>query len=164
MSDAKFEDADAKPLALIARDADDLKVISSLLQDAVFPGSEMTLERRTRRFAVLVNRFRWEDRAAAEREGRPYERVRSVLVINDVLGARTSGVDPRDRETIYSLLSIDFSPEDDGAGRLMLYLAGDGAIELSVECLEVSLRDVTRPYAAPSGHAPAHALYGDEEG
>jgi hypothetical protein len=35
-------------------------------------------------------------------------------------------------------------------------LAGDGAIALAVETLDVALRDVTRPYLAPSGKVPAH--------
>jgi hypothetical protein len=35
-------------------------------------------------------------------------------------------------------------------------LAGDGAIRLEVEALEVILRDVTRPYRAPSGKVPRH--------
>jgi hypothetical protein len=38
----------------------------------------------------------------------------------------------------------------------MLTLAGDGAIRLEVEALEVALKDVTRPYRAPSGKAPSH--------
>jgi hypothetical protein len=39
----------------------------------------MKWDRKRRRFAVLLNRFRWEDREAAER--RPPERVRALLVI-----------------------------------------------------------------------------------
>jgi hypothetical protein len=41
-------------------------------------------------------------------------------------------------------------------GRLTLVLAGDGAVALDVETLEVTLRDVTRPYVAVSGKAPDH--------
>ena len=33
---------------------------------------------------------------------------------------------------------------------------GDGAIRARVEALEVTLKDVTRPYRAPSGHVPDH--------
>ena len=36
----------------------------------------------------------------------------------------------------------------DGAGHVLMTLAGDGAIRLDVEALEVTLKDVTRPYAA----------------
>jgi hypothetical protein len=57
---------------------------------------------------------------------------------------------------VLSLMALEFQPGAEGAGRLVLTLAGDGAVALEVECLEVSLRDVTRPYAAPSGKAPVH--------
>lgn len=156
MTDASFSDGREAPLRLRAVDAADLKVISALLQDAVFPLSEIQLDRRRRRFAVLLNRFRWEDRPAAERRGRAYERVQALLVVEDVQAAATDGLDMTDRETVVSLLALDFQPGADGTGRLLLTFAGDGAVALDVECLEVSLRDVTRPYAAPSGKAPAH--------
>ena len=57
---------------------------------------------------------------------------------------------------ILSLLSLAWEPGEDGTGRITLTLAGDGAIALDVECLNLSLQDVTRPYIAPSGKAPDH--------
>lgn len=156
MTDARFEDGDERPLNLVARDADDLAVVSALVQDAVFPVAEMRWDRRSRRFALLVNRFRWEDRAAAEAAGRPYERARAVLAVADVTAVRTQGIDRGDRDTVLSLLSLAFAPGPDGTGVLTLVLAGDGAIAVEVEALEVILRDVTRPYAAPSRKAPVH--------
>ena len=156
MSDARFSEGRERALRLKAQDADDLRVISALVQDAVFSVGEMRLQRKKRRFAVLLNRFRWEDRDAAEARGRPFERVQALLVVDDVLGAAVQGIDLSDRDTVLSLLALEFAPGADGAGRLLLTLAGDGAVALEVECLEVSLRDVTRPYAAPSGRAPKH--------
>lgn len=153
--DARFEDGGERPLRLRALDAGDLEVVSSLVQDAVFPGSEMTWDRRKRRFAILLNRFRWEDAEAAKRRGRAFERVQSVLSIEDAVGVASQGID-RDRDTVLSLLSVAFEPGEDGTGRVVLTLAGDGAIGVSVEALEVLLQDVTRPYAAPSGNAPGH--------
>ena len=64
--DARFEDGDVQPLRLRAEDGDDLQVVSTLLQDAICPASEMKWRRRERRFAVLVNRFRWEDSETAK--------------------------------------------------------------------------------------------------
>lgn len=154
--DARFEEGRETPLNLGALDAEDLKVISALLQDAVFPGTEMLWEPRRRRFSLLVNRFRWEDRAAAEARGRPYERTQAVLAVENVLRVASQGLDRRDRDTVFSLLALEFEPGEDGAGRLVLFLAGDGAIRLDVEALELRLRDVTRPYRAPSGKAPEH--------
>ncbi len=156
MTDARFEDAGEGPLHLKALEPDDVAVISALVQDAVFPITEMTWKRSRRCFAILLNRFRWEDRAAAERADRPYERVQAVLSVDDVMRVASQGIDLSDRDTVLSILSLQFEPGPDGTGRLVFVLAGDGAIAVDVECLDVTLRDVTKPYAAPSRRAPAH--------
>jgi len=155
--DARFEDGREAPLNLGAEDADDLKVISSLVQDAVFPITEMSWLARERRFAILLNRFRWEDRDAAQQRGRAVERVQSLLVIDSVLGVASQGVDRRDSDTILSLMSLSFEPEDEVGGAIVLTLAGDGALRLRVEAIEATLKDVTRPYVAPSKQIPDHS-------
>ncbi|WP_424970859.1 DUF2948 family protein [Dinoroseobacter sp. S76] len=154
--DATFEDGGERPLRLKAEDEKDLEVISALIQDGVFPASEITWRKSERRFALLINRFRWEDRARAEARGRPVERVQSMLVIDDALTVRSAGVMRGDADTILSVLSLSFAAGEDGAGTLELTLAGDGAIALSVECVNVTLQDVTRPYLAPSRKSPSH--------
>ncbi|MGG7643625.1 DUF2948 family protein [Rhodovulum sp. YNF3179] len=156
--DARFEDGAERPLRLKALDAEDLSVISALTQDAVFPAREMTWQPGARRFALLINRFRWEDRARTAPRNHAPERVQSLLVIEDVRAVASQGVARDDPDMVFSLLSIGFAPGADGTGRLTLTLAGDGAIALDVECLDVLLRDVTRPYGAPSGRAPEHPL------
>ena len=149
--DARFEDAAQGPVALRALDADDLRVISALVQDAILPAAEMTWDRRRRRFALLLNRFRWEDAAA-----RPPERVQAVLAIEDVQAVASQGIDRADPDLVLSLLALDWAPGEDGTGRITLVLAGDGAIAIDVETIEVTLTDVTRPYVAPSGQTPRH--------
>lgn len=154
--DARFEDAAEAPLRLLARDPEDLAVISALVQDAVLPAAEMRWQPRTRRFGMLLNRFRWEDRDRALTRRRPAERVRTLLVVEDVLRVASQGLAPGDTDLVLSLLSLSFEPGEDGAGRVLVTLSGDGALALDVECLSVSLRDVTRPYLAPSGKVPRH--------
>jgi len=151
--DARFEDGAEAPLNLGAMDPEDLQVISSLAQDAVFPITEMTWRAGERRFAILINRFRWEDQG---RTRHAPERVQSLLVIDNVLRVASQGIDRNDRHTVLSLLSVTFEPGEEGSGHLILTLAGDGAIRLEIEALDVTLKDVTRPYRAPSGKAPNH--------
>lgn len=150
--DARFEDAGGRPVALRALDGDDLKVIAALCQDAVFPAGEMTWDRRRRRFAVLLNRYRWEEVGG----GRRPERVQSVLTVEDVLKVASQGVSREEPDLVLSLLTIGWEPGEDGTGRITLVLAGDGDVAMDVEALEVTLRDVTKPYAAPSGRSPGH--------
>lgn len=154
--DAKFEDAGDKSVYIAAQDEEDLKVISSLLQDAVLLSSDMSWDTQQRRFALLVNRFRWEDREEAEKQNRKYERVRSLLAVDDVMKVASQGVDPKDKDTVLSILTLAFEPGPDGTGKIIFNLAGDGAIALEVEALNITLKDVTRPYIAPSGKAPDH--------
>lgn len=155
MSDASFMDGEPGPLALRAEDADDLQVISALVQDAILPVSEISWDRRARHVALLLNRFRWEDADAARREERPYERVRSLLVIQDVLRVQSDGI-TRDGDTVLELLAVAWQPGADGTGRMLLEFAGDGTLALDVETINCDLRDVSRPYLAPSGKMPAH--------
>lgn len=158
MTDARFEDAEEGPLRLTADDAEGLAVISALVQDAVFPITEMTYARPRRRFAIHLNRLRHEDVPEARRAGRAIERVQSLLVFDEVLAVHSTGIDRAQKDTVLALLAVTFEPGAEGAGRVILTLAGDGALALDVEALDLHLRDVTRPYIAPSGKVPDHGV------
>ncbi|SOH92425.1 Protein of unknown function [Monaibacterium marinum] len=156
VEDASFADGGESPLRLMVADADDLRVLSALCQDAVAQTSETSWKASRREFALLLNRFRWEYHAG--RSGQPAERVQSTLVINDVTRVRANGVDPKQRDLVMSLLALEFVEGKDGQGALTLVLAGDGEIVLEVESLNLTLTDVTRPYLAPSRKMPDHDL------
>ena len=151
--DARFEDGREAPLNLGAMDVDDLNVISSLVQDAVFPASEMRWDRAANRFALLLNRVRWEDQGKTRHAP---ERVQSVLMFQTVQGVASQDVPKGDADTILSLLGLTFEETNAPSGHITLTLAGDGAIRLNVEALEITLKDVTRPYVAPSKKLPHH--------
>lgn len=150
--DARFEDGAARPLNLGALDVEDLQVISALVQDAVLPVTEIKWQKGQRRLALLVNRLRREERAPQ------VERVQSLLVIDNVLGVSSQGVDRSDADMVLSVLAVEFEPGEAPEGFVTLVLAGDGALRARVEALEVSLRDVTRPYVAPSRKLPDHGV------
>ena len=151
--DARFEDGREAPLNLGALDVEDLNVLSSLAQDSVFPASEMRWHRSGARFALLLNRVRWEDDGKSRHVP---ERVQSVLMFNTVQSVASQGVPKGDADTILSLLSVTFEETDAPSGHIILTLAGDGAIRLSVEAIDATLKDVTRPYQALSKKLPSH--------
>ena len=150
--DATFEDGAEQPIRLRGESTDDLAVIASLTQDAILPASEISWLPKENRFGLLLNRFRWENKT------KDAERVQTVLVFDSVIAARTNGVNANDKDQILSLLDITFTAADDGAGTLMLVLAGDGEIALDVECIDIILQDATRPYIAPSKSQPKHTF------
>lgn len=164
MVDARFEDVrySDRPLRLLMQDAGDVPVASALVQDAVGLSEDISWMPRRRRMTLLVNRFRWEDKDDAERQGRVFERVRSALVFDGVLRARVRGLDPRERDVAFAVLSLTFEPGDDGAGTILLTLAGDGDIALDVEAVDARLVDLTKPWAARAADAPDHGIDNDD--
>ena len=154
--DAGFNDALDRPLNLGAQDAEDLQVISSLTQDAVLTVDDLKWSRAERQVVFLLKRFRWEDVELAKQQGRDPERVQSLLVIQNATGLASHGIDRKQADVVLSLMSLEFSGAEDGVGDLVLTFSGDGALKVQVDGLDVALRDVTRPYVAPSKQVPNH--------
>ena len=154
--DVGFNDALDRPLNLGAQDAEDLQVISSLTQDAVLTVDDLKWSRAERQVVFLLKRFRWEDVELAKQQGRDPERVQSLLVIQNATGLASQGIDRKQADVVLSLMSLEFSGAEDGVGDLVLTFSGDGALKVQVDGLDVALRDVTRPYVAPSKQVPNH--------
>jgi hypothetical protein len=154
--DAGFNDALDRPLNLGAQDAEDLQVISSLTQDAVLTVDDLKWNRAERQVVTLLKRFRWEDVELAKQQGRDPERVQSLLVIQNATGLASQGIDRKQLDIVLSLMSLEFSGAEDGVGDLILTFSGDGALKVQIDGLDVALRDVTRPYVAPSKQVPNH--------
>jgi hypothetical protein len=133
-------------LRLLAEDATDLEVIAAAAQDALLKMADVSYDRKARRFALLINRFRWE---TAEDKG-PYERVRAALSFESVLGVRVRHVRQDVPEALASVLSVNFLPAEEApGGEVRLVLAGGGELALDVECLDVTLVDIAPPWSTP---------------
>jgi hypothetical protein len=147
----------ADALKLAAEDADDLIALSALVQDAVLRVGDMAFLPKARRFALVLNRYRWE---AGDARGRG-ERVRAGLRIEEVAAARATRIRQDAKDAVLSLLSLTFTPAAPetgaaGGGTLTLTFAGGGAIALQIEALEVHLDDLAGPW--PAKARPAHDL------
>ncbi len=144
---------DPKPLRLLAEEAEDLKIIAAAVQDAVVKAGNLKYEKRQLRFAIELNRYRWE--AGEKKKGEPGQRVRSLLAFDGVLRVKTRGITKADPELILSLLSAEFTPDSEPpGGKVTLLFAGDGEIVLTVEALDATLLD--SDYIWPTRHLPSH--------
>ena len=149
-TDAKFEDSYSMPIRLEAFDYEDLQVVSALCQDSVISGEDISWQPKKGRLTLLLHRFRWEEKSLKP------ERVRSLLIINDVRKVSSKAFSVNDKKSVYSLMSLKFESFDDLGGRLSIIFSKDSMIAASIECLNIKLQDVTRPYQAPSGNKPKH--------
>jgi hypothetical protein len=143
--------APTPPLKLAAEDADDLKAISALVQDAVLTVADMAYLPKARRFAMVLNRYRWE----AGTTGVRGTRVRAGLRIDNVLKAESQHIPQTAKDTILSLLALTFDGDPDGGGTLTLNFSAGKAVRLTVEALDVALDDLTEAWTAKGGR-PEH--------
>jgi len=134
-------------LKLMAQTADDLTVLSSLLQDAAVRVGDIAWLPLERRFALVGNRFRWEKK---RRFFRPKgERVRTGLTLTGVLSAETNGLNLQNKEEVLDLLSV--TAEETGDEFVILFaFAGGATIRLTAECIEASLSDLGEAWEALS--------------
>lgn len=125
-------------LKLAALDAEDLAVISAHMQDAVLTAGDITFLAKARKFALVANRFAWEEGKA----GSHFQRCRSGLHFERVNAAKSQGIDRRQPDRVLSLLSITFEPATEPSGRIVFAFSGGATIELDVECIEARLADL----------------------
>jgi Protein of unknown function (DUF2948) len=134
-------------LKLSAEDASDLEVISAAMQDALVRVADIKYLKKQHQFALVANRFAWEAEATQERR-------RTGLHCNQVLSVRQTGLGEVEPDTILSLLSISFEPDDAPSGTLLLTFSAGFTIRLGVEYLDLHLRDLGPAWGASS--TPSH--------
>jgi hypothetical protein len=133
-------------LKLMAEDAADLDIIAAAAQDALLRVGDITYDSKARRFAALINRFRWEEADAKA----PFERIRSAISFESVLSVKSRKVRTESPDAVASLLSITFTPDEEPpSGTVRLVLAGGGEFLLEVECLDALLLDMGAAWRTP---------------
>jgi hypothetical protein len=135
----------AKPMRLIANEADDVPPLAALVQDAALRAGDLSYVPGERHFTLRMNRFCHEVASALPL------RAPSVLRINCVKKVQVRGIDPARQDMPLSLLTIAVEPLDAPACALTLHFAGGGRdVRLEVECVDVLLLDLAAPRRAKS--------------
>jgi hypothetical protein len=138
-------DAPAQLLHLLAEDADDLAVISAALQDAVAKIGDIVYSPRDRSLTIALNRYRWEEGG---------QRIRAGLQIASVVEVKSRKLRREAKDAVVEILAITFRPGDPPGGVVNIAFAGGGDLQLTVECLDCVLADVSVPWPTP--RAPSH--------
>jgi hypothetical protein len=128
------------PIKLRALDAEDLALLSALLQDALVEPGKLGYDRAGARFGGPLVRFLHEE-AQAPALG-PLRQSAALLGFETVRAVRSRGLDRGARRPL-ELLAV----ASDAAGRTIdLLFAGGGAIRLAVETIDCRLSDVGEPW------------------
>jgi hypothetical protein len=142
-------------LKLAALDTEDLAVISAQMQDAVLHVGDMSYSRQLQQFALVANRYAWDELAGAK------QRRRTGLNFNQVTAVKTHGIDQHAPDAVLSLLAVTFAEGDPPSGVITLSFAGGGSIRLAVECIETRLSDMGPAWE--TRHQPKHPGVGEKD-
>lgn len=133
-------------------------MISACLQDAITRVADTAYEPKRRRFAIMFNRFRWENESAPSLGGllgpRSPERVRCAVHFDGVTAVRRRNLDQSNPDQVLDLLAIQAEESRDGAVRLQLVFAGGPELLLEAECVDCYLEDLSQPW--PASGRPEH--------
>lgn len=146
-----------QPLRLLAHSKADIDVMSAVLQDAALTVGDMTYLPNRRRFAIVANRFMWEDHhksGSANRKKRNGRRKRTGLHFDDVHKAEIRHIPRERKDHVLSLLAVTVTDREDGTAHITLDFAGGGTVRLQVECINASLMDMGESW--PALRTPHH--------
>ena len=139
------------PLRLRAEDADDLAVISAVVQDALVSVKDLSYDRDAKRFTLVANRFRWEAKVNGTDGDAPYERMLCAVTFEAVERVSYRGFRRRDDERILSLLALRQCAQD---STLELDFSGGPGVRLGVSAIRVFATDLGEAW--PTSWQPDH--------
>jgi len=150
--------ADTPAMKIAALDESDLAVISAHLQDAVMRVGDLHWMKAAGKLALVANRFDH----FANKSGTG-ERRQCGIQISRVRHVTQRNIAMQDKAAIVCLLAMTFRPGAEAPdGVIELSFAGGGAVRVEVECIEVSMADLSQPWRARA--RPDHETDQDEAG
>ncbi|WP_373502717.1 DUF2948 family protein [Aestuariivirga sp.] len=136
-------------LKLSALDTEDLAVISTHMQDAVLVVGDMGYSPKRKQFALLANRFAWDEAEIRQRR-------RTGLHFDRVLAVKTLNIPMTEKDAVLSLLAVSFAEIDAPAGEVLLTFSGGATVRLIVECLECQMADLGPAWSTEN--VPQHEI------
>jgi hypothetical protein len=133
----------ADGLKLKAAEIEDVSVISAAIEGAITSPGELGYSAISRTLTLTASRFMWEQFQKAPENTL---RTRCGLLFGDVLSVKAQGISPDRPTEVLELLSLTCIPGEDGSAIVNLIFAGNAALRLSVECIDIALTDVGDPW------------------
>jgi len=126
-----------KPLKLMAVDDQDLQIFSQCLYESIIISSEINYNKKTKQFAMAIERFTWE---AAHGQSHLLMQVLAVLVINNVETVDMQNIFNTNKiKNILSISNID--------NNILILLNNEKIINLKVKKWSCLLEDIGRPFS-----------------
>ena len=143
-----------KNLKLIGKNQEDLKTISTYIQDSIVTVGDIIFLEKNRIFLMIINRFMWED--VGKRKSKQIKRIRSAIKFEEVLKVKSKKINQKNKNTCLECLAIKCNEISNKNYEIIFFFSGDGIITLISEAIEVVLHDLGEAWNAK--HTPKHKI------
>ena len=130
---------EVKNLKLIARTEEDSKIVSAHLQDAIANTANIANLKKNKIFLMQLNRFMWED--VEKGVFRKNKRIRTVIKFENVIKVISKNINQSKKDKFLDFLTIETIKMPDNNYEMKIVFAGDSAIKVISEVIEVTLDD-----------------------
>ena len=137
-------------LQLLAKDGDDIAVISSLMQDAILYPGDVMWHPQDQQFVMVVNRFCWEEQSPASQTK---SRIHAAFRVDYVRAVKKRGFEKFGDLDYLNLLALELL-QIRAKQILLLNFSSGRAIRLEIEKVTVILQDLGESW--PAKNRPFH--------
>ena len=141
-------------LKLIGKNQDDLKVISSYLQDSIVAVRDIVFLKQNMTFIMIVNRFMWED--IEKGVFRQNKRIRCAVKFEEVLKVKSQNINQKNKNKPLEYLATECSLALDKTYEIKIFFSGNSIITIISEVIEVVMHDLGEPWNVK--HVPIHKI------
>ena len=145
-----------KKLSLGAQNEEDLVVIATLCQDSIIKVANIKWAKNAKRFYLLINRFCWELNDLSKKKASNMFRINSIMSFNNVLSAKSVGIQQNNISDITSLLTLNYNFFTFEKQAINLIFSGNSQIILNIECIDAFLKDISEPFESTASELPKH--------
>ena len=143
-----------KNLKLIAKNQEDLKVISAYSQDSIVAVKDIIFLEKNRIFVMIANRFMWEDiEKGIQRQNK---RIRCAIRFEGILKVKSKKINQRNKNKYLECLAIKCNEILDKNYEINFFFSGGGVITLISELIEVVMHDLGVSWYVK--HFPKHKI------
>ena len=140
-----------KKIHLYGSDIEDYEVLSSLIQDAAFPTSEMKFDKVERQFFLVCSRFSWESKL----QNKGNKRIVSGICFDNVIEVKKKNFPSFNSENILNFLTLKKE-----RGFIELIFSNNILIKLVGNNISFRIDDLNKEW--PTIFSPNHKKLDDE--
>ena len=135
-------------LNLTGKNEEDLNIISAYLQDSIVLTKDITFLKKNKSFIMMANRFMWED--VEKGLFRDAKRIRTAIKFENVIKVKSKNISQRNASKALEFLAMKCDINDNQNKKIKIFFAGNSAIFLILEAIEIVMNDLGEPWNVKS--------------